>query len=398
LKANTINNGLEHRSCIRVLWAIAGCLLISAAHGQFLPYSQLDIINSDAGPRVFANADFYGADSFISLKELNNIFKQKFNTDPGGYSPKNGVNHALLKSQLEIGYAQDHAVFSYVFRKDIHLQASSGLVKLAYANKMGAKLPNGTELDMSSDLAGHELQGLKHSRQLFSDSDGINAWRIQGGVSVLYGTQYKLFHSSGLMHVQSGAYIYDGQFTDSNSLSTYPYIRNATPWGLGVSTDLSVQYERHGLGKLSWIVNDAVGQMQWHNMPHSDAILISQKAKFNAYGYLIFDPSVMGTNDLQRRNLKERLAAQNTLITETNILSTTLKIGTQTIWGLQMPFAGISLPVGDSAEMGYQREFNFRSQQLWWKNQHWLIKLLASELPLSQTKTLGLGLQYIWKL
>lgn len=367
----------------------------SLAHSQVLPYQPSQVQLPDQDGKFFARHELFMGSNFISLKELNNISKERFNTDSGGFAPKPSDNLALIKSHLEIGMIRGRSSYSFVHRLDAYSNISEGMARLAHANKMGQRLSAGTVLDLKAQVQGHEFIGLKWGRDLYRYQDETHRISFSGWLSALYGLKFSHFNGTGRLSSTFYNYFYDANISQYSSSRTYPYISEEKTQGLGLSSGLNISYENRDLGKLTLVLNDLYSQVNWQNLPYSEAVLIFNRAKFSAQGYLIFDPALLGQNDLNRRGFKEKLPMQSTIIYSKNIHRLGLMVGWQEDRRLQIPFAGISWKLADQTGFSYQHDFQFNGHQVGWHNDRWHMKVSWSQLPLSQTKMLATQLQYV---
>lgn len=362
---------------------------------QVLPYQPTELNLAKSPDQVFARHELFMGSNFISLKEFNNITQERFNTDPGGFAPQTNVNLALLKSHFEMGLIRGDSSFSLLHRLDAYSNVSEGMARLAYANKMGMRIPAGSVLNLRAEVQGHEFIGMKWGHSLYRYSDETHRVGFSGWVSALYGLQFAQLNGTGQLSSTYFNYYYDATLSQYSSSRTYPYISQEQTSGIGFSTGLHISYEHRTSGRLTLVLNDLYSQVNWKHLPYSEAALIFNRAKFNPQGYLIFDPALLGQNDLNRRGFRQRLPIQTTLIYTQNFHRLGASVGWQDDRNLSIPFAGVSWKFQNAQEISYQHDFQFNGHQLGWRNDRWKLRVGWSQLPLSQTKMLATQLHYI---
>lgn len=382
----------------KVLLATSLVAGFADASGQALFFQDPTSLAKEEGFYLTSHASFSLANDFISLKELNKTLNDRYDASSGGYGARPGTNLAFLFFEAGLGLRFNEWSLSWIHRRDVLLKASKDATYFAYANKVARGLPVGSRLQMQVDIQGHEFDGLRVSK-------GLTLWESTGhrikagyGVTLLQGSEYRTTSGEGTIQSTLLGYEYAGGWNQAYSQDTYPYLRNAKPQGTGYTLDAAVQIEAAGAGVFNLIANDILSEVNWKNMPYTQVSANSMTLSRDQYGYVVFNPTLSGTNDVQRRTVKERIPTRWTTYWEIPMGARQLKFGNQRVWGEDLPFIGLTQQLGGDSTIGLSHDFRMKSWQLNWSSSRLSFGVYSSQTLLSETRAFGLSASYRYSL
>jgi hypothetical protein len=220
------------------------------------------------------------------------------------------MNLAMAMIKLESGVTYDSWRLSEIYRAEQLIEASRDAVDMIHFNKQHIPVPPGKILNINMQVGGFEAKGWrldKGFKVAYSDEVDLS---LGLGVSLLQGSRVRIAGLDGAATSTAAGYTYNLAMSDSNSRATYPFIRDGTPGGDGYSLDLGSKIAWARGGRLDIAVNDLFSQMTWRNMPNTTEVANSQTMARDAAGYIYYNPTLSGVNDIKRRTIVQKIPAK----------------------------------------------------------------------------------------
>lgn len=367
---------------------------LADASGQALFFHDPASLANQQGVYLSAHTNISLGNDFISLKELNKTLNDRKDAASGGYQARPGTNLAFLFFEAGVGLQLNEWSLSWVHRRDVLLKASKDATYFAYTNKISSGLPVGSRLQMQVDIQGHEFDGLRIANGMPLWETKAHRLKVGYGLTLLRGSQYRSTSGEGTIQSTLLGYEYVGGWHQAYSQDTYPYLRSASPEGLGYSLDGAIQIEAGAAGNFKLVANDFISEVRWKNMPYTQVSANSMTLSRDPYGYVIFNPALSGTNDLNRRTVKERIPTRWTALWEIPFGTRQIKLGTQRVWGEDLPFVGFMQQLDGNSTLGLSHDLRMRSWQLSWSSSRLSLGVYSAQLPLSETRAFGFAASY----
>ncbi len=178
---------------------------------------------------------------------------------------------------------------------------------------------------------------------------------------------------------------------DSYSKTTYPFIRDATPIGHGYALDAGAKAVWANGSRLDLAVNDLLGEMRWDNMPHTIETANSATLVRDPSGYIYYNPTVTGMNDLNRRTITQQLNPKLHAQYSYPLEKFDLSAGTDWTKGYWFPQAGVTYRLNESWKTTLDYDVRFSTVGLGIEHKWFYLNLRSESVSLGNSKAYGLA-------
>ncbi|NDV13345.1 DUF5723 family protein [Crenobacter caeni] len=233
--------------------------------------SPLALVNPAAVPQALtlsSSVAAYAANDALPLKQLDGDWTTLPNT-------RNGVAKAVGTARAELALAHHGWQVSTFYRAEAWASASKDALDLVYQDKNNLKPTPGRRYDADYLLDSFSARGigLAHSFEL----PASGAWRWQAGVgaSLLDGLAMREDNVAGSAlalteqqyQLQAMRTLrYTGLDTDSGF---NPFLGDASPSARGYALDLALAWQWQDAWQGRLLINDALGELRWRDLPTS---------------------------------------------------------------------------------------------------------------------------------
>lgn len=366
---------------------IVFCLLIfwpGAARADLLGLSNPADMVGKQGASVYADGHYFVGSDYVSVKE----FSDNWN---GAYTPRSGMNLALLNARVEAGASWDSWRIAALYRKEILIESNRDLTDMVYYNKQRLSIPAGQSFGISLRVEGFDADGVRLDKGFALPIANDMTISAGAGISLLRGRSVRIGRADGTASTTVTGYAYNATVEDSNSKATYPFIRDATPIGQGYALDAGAKAVWANGSHLELAANDLLGEMRWENMPHTIQTANSATLARDASGYIYYNPTVTGMNDLNRRTLAQKLAPKLHAQFTYPLANFDISAGTDWMKGYWFPQAGVAYRLNEKwkATLDYDVRFNTLAAGV--EHKWFYLNLHSDSASLDKAKAYGLA-------
>ena len=361
------------------------CLLIvlsGAAHAGLLGLSNPADMAGGNGISAYAGGHYFAGNDYVAVSEYSGNWN-------GAYTPRNGKNLALLNARVESGASYDTWRLAALYRKEILIESNRDITDIVYYNKQHVSVPAGQSFGINLRVAGFEADGIRLDKGFVLSQIYAMTVSVGAGISLLRGRSVRIGRADGTASSTLTGYTYNVTLEDSHSKATYPFIRNATPIGQGYALDAGAKFAWSNGSRLELAANDLLGEMRWENMPHTIQTANSATLARDASGYIYYNPTVSGVNDLNRRALTQKLAPKFHAQFTYPVSNFGISAGTEWIKGYWFPQAGVAYRLNENWMTMLDYDVRFNTLGLGIKHQ-WFHLNLRTETSLENTRAYGL--------
>lgn len=364
-------------------------LYAGGAMGQALlgAYNPADI--GDTPATLYAEGQVFAASDWMDVQGLVNGWT-------GTYRPHNERRAGLVYGHMEAGVQWRTWRLGLLYRGEAFASASPDTADLfdQYARSSGYTPGRSYALDYR--LKGFSARGVRLSHSLALGKTGAWAWRAGWALSGLQGVQAKMEDAAG-QAVTISAQDFNANLvqtthdsatdTSGNGSFNPPFGAHPALSGQGFSTDFALAMEDDSGTRLEWAVFDAVGAIEWRNLPKYRANYNTATKIYDADGYVHFNPTATAVSSYDK---------------VVQPLEPKWRLGASKQWGAWRVGArvehagGLTLPQWDlsylgasgwKASLGWESRFN--SWGLAWEWRWLRAGLRADALPLERASALG---------
>ncbi len=361
------------------------CLLIvlsGAAHADVFGLSNPADMAGEHGIHVYAGGHYFAGNDYVAASEYSGNWN-------GAYTPRSGMNLALLNARVEAGTSYDSWRLAALYRKEILIESNRDITDIVYYNKQHVGVPPGQSFGINLRVEGFEADGLRLDKGFVLTQINVMTVSAGAGISLLRGRSVRIGRADGTATSTLTGYTYNVTVEDSYSKATYPFIRNATPIGNGYALDAGAKLAWSNGSRLELAANDLLGEMRWENMPHTIETANSATIARDPSGYIYYNPTVSGMNDLNRRTIIQKLAPKLHAQFTYPLSNFDISAGTGWIKGYWFPQAGAAYRLSEKWKATLDYDVRFNTLGLGIKHQ-WFHLNLRSEASLENTRAYGL--------
>lgn len=359
-------------------------LLSSTAQADLLGLSNPADMAGKQGISAYTNAHYLMATDFTAAKNFSGNWS-------GTYSPRSDTNLAIGMARVEAGMTYDSWRLAGLYRAEELIAASRDLVDMLYYNKQKLTMPAGRTFNTSLRIEGFEAMGLRLDKGFSADVNDNVGLSLGLGVSLLQGTRVRIANADGSATSTANGYTYNTTLSDSNSRASYPFIVPGTPDGTGYALDMGAKIVWKNNARIDFAVNDLLGQMTWRNMPNTIETANSTTIARDAAGYIYYNPTLNGKNDLNRRTIVQKLSAKaNTRFTYP-VADFDLFAGTSWMSGFWFPELGTSYRINDNWKTSLDYDTRFKTIGLGIEHKYGRLSARSSSSTLSNANAYGLN-------
>lgn len=372
---------------IEAMKKIAFCLLTflsGTAHADLLNLSNPADMAGNQGMRAYADGHYFVGSDYIAVKE----FSDNWN---GAYTPGGGANLAMLNARAEAGVSYDSWRLAALYRKEILIESSRDTTDMVYYNKQHLSVPAGQSFEVDLRVEGFEADGARLDKGFILSQANDMAISAGAGISLLRGRSVRIGRADGAASTTITGYTYNATVEDSNSKATYPFIRDATPIGHGYALDVGAKVIWGGGSHLELAANDLIGEMRWENMPHTIETANSATLARDASGYIYYNPTVTGMNDLNRRSITQKLNPKLHAQFTYPASNFDISVGTGWMKGYWFPQAGAAYRLNENWKATLDYDARFKTLGLGLKHRWFYLDLRSDSSSLGKAKAYGLA-------
>lgn len=363
---------------------LASTVFVSTAQADLFELSNPADMAGKQGWGTYASAYELMATDFVAAKNFDGNWGQS-------YSPRDGTNLAIGMARVEAGVTYDSWRLSGIYRSEQIITANRDLVDMVYYNKQHQSVAAGQTFNAILNAEGFVARGMRLDKGFelkLNDNTGLS---LGAGISLLQGTRARFANASGTAASTASGYSYSATLNDSNSRATYPYIRPGTPEGSGYALDLGAKIIWTQGAHLDLAVNDLFSQMTWHNMPNTMETANSATLARDAAGYIYFNPTLTGTNSINRMTIVQKLPAQANAQFTYPAGNFDLFAGTGWMMGCWFPQFGTSYRINDDWKTSLDYDTQFRTIGIGIEHKYFMLGARSSNLVIGNAQAYGLN-------
>ncbi len=359
-------------------------VLSGAADAGVLGLSNPADMAGEHGIRVYAGGHYFVGNDYVAVSEYSGNWN-------GAYTPRSGMNLALLSARVEAGSSYDSWRLAALYRKEILIESNRDITDIVYYNKQHVSVPSGQSFGINLRVEGFEADGLRLDKGFVLSQANDMTVSAGAGISLLRGRSVRIGRADGTASSTLTGYAYNVTVEDSNSNATYPFIRNATPIGQGYALDAGAKVAWNNGSRLELAANDLLGEMRWENMPHTIQTANSATLARDPFGYIYYNPTVSGMNDLNRRTITQKLAAKLHAQFTYPISNADISAGTGWMKGYWFPQAGAAYRLNERWKAMLDYDVRFKTLGLGIEHQWFYLNLRSESSSLAKAKAYGLA-------
>lgn len=357
-------------------------LISGPAHAGLLGLSNPADMTDRQGIHAFLHGHYFIGSDYIAVKE----FSENWN---GEYTPRSSRNLALLNGRAEAGASWNTWRIAALYRKEVFIESSRGITDMVYYNKQHISVPAGQSFGINLRVEGFDADGIRLDKGFALTSSNNMAVSAGIGLSLLHGKSVRIGRADGTAASTVTGYTYNATVEDSYSKATYPFIRNATPIGHGYAVDAGIKLAWTDGSLLELSANDLIGEMRWDNMPHTIMTANSDTLARDASGYIYFNPTVSGVNDLNRRTINQKLAPKLSGKFTYPVSAFDISAGTDWMKGYLFPEASVAYHLNANWKSAFSYDFRFKTVGLGIEHKWLYLHVRSESASLAKTKAYG---------
>ena len=257
--------------CLAVCWLA----LVATVYAGNLPgmRNPADISESTT---VWVEAGGFAASTFRPLQNALQDHWDQFN-------PRDGNNVELLLARTSLGWNYQSWAIETGVRQQAIGQANTDTLDVYRAQQLNLALPASRSYGIDYALEGLEARYLALGRAFqWGLADHAVHFGLQA--ALLDAWHYKEQKAWGQATVNANTVVVNGStYNDDSAIDTaasgfIPRFQNQTPTGQGYALDLGMRYVHPQGFELAWSVADALGEIQWNDVPE---ITLSGNSTYN---------------------------------------------------------------------------------------------------------------------
>jgi hypothetical protein len=329
-------------------------------------------------------AHYFAANDLVAVQAFGGDWN-------GAYTPRDGVNLGLLSGRLETGFTRDAWRLALLYRSEVLIESNRDTADVVHHNKQRLTMPADRSFDLSLRAEGFDADGIRLDKAFDLPLAHDRKLVLGAGISLLHGRTLRRSQMAGAALSTLSGYRYSATLEDSYTEATYPYIRPATPYGQGYALDMGAKMVWANRAQLMLAVNDLLGEIRWHDMPHTRETANSANLAYDPSGYIYYHPSVSGINDINRRTLVQRLTPKFYGKAVVPISRWEFFAATDALKGYWFPQLGITSHLAGSRKITLDYETRFRTLGLNLTDRWYYLSLRSDNTSPGRAKAYGLS-------
>jgi hypothetical protein len=351
---------------------------------DFLGISNPADIAGQQGASVFSAGHYFAGSDYIAVNQFSNDWN-------GAYSPRNGANLAILNARIEAGTIYNSWRLVTLYRKEIIIESGRDITNIVYYNKQHLSVPAGQSFNIDLRVEGFDADGIRLDKGFVLPRINEVALSAGAGISLLRGKSARIGRVDGTASSTLAGYVYDATIEDSNSKASYPFIRDATPSGQGYALDVGLKAAWPNGSLLEVAANDLLGEMRWDNMPYTIETANSATLARDPSGYIYYNPTVTGWNDLNRRSFTHKLNPKVNAQFTYPLGTWEASAGTDWMKGYWFPQLGMTYQLNETWQTSLDYDVRFNSLGLGIKHKLFYLNLRSESASLGTARAYGLA-------
>jgi hypothetical protein len=339
------------------------------------------------GVSAYVGGHYFVGDDYMAVAQFSGNWN-------GSYTPKNGMNLAMLNGRLEAGATYDSWRVAALYRKELLIESNRDTTDAVYYNKRGIAVSPGRTFNLNLGVEGFAADGVRLDKGFVLPAGGGKTLSLGAGVSLLRGISVRIGTVVGTAASTPTGYSYDATLADNNnSRPTYlpynPFLGNAAPAGLGYALDAGAKLEWADGARLELAANDLAGLMRWDNITYLNATANSSTLVISPSGWIYNNPPVAGVE--YKRTFTEPLPTK--LHTQYTRPLANLDVFAGTDWerGYWFPQAGITYHLNPDWKMTLAYDVRFGTLDLGIAHKWGYLDLRSNNVSLGQAQAYGLA-------
>ncbi|MBI5660280.1 MAG: hypothetical protein HZC43_12225 [Nitrosomonadales bacterium] len=296
-----------------------------------------------------------------------------------------------MNARVEGGATYDSWRIAALYRKEILIESGRDTTDMVYYNKQRLSVPAGRAMEINLRVEGFDADGIRLDKGFVLSHENGRIISAGAGISLLRGRSVRIGRADGTASTTVTGYSYNATVEDSHSKATYPFIRNAAPIGQGYALDVGAKVVWNNGSHLELAANDLVGEMRWENMPYTIETANSATLARDASGYIYYNPTVSGMNDLNRRTITQKLAPKLHAQFTYPVSSFDFSAGTEWMKGYWFPQAGVAYRLNENWKTTLDYDVRFKTLGLGFKHRWFYLDLRSDSTSLNKAKAYGLA-------
>ncbi len=365
-----------------VMYFLIGMALCTRAKADLLGLSNPADIAGMKDFSVYSSGNFFAGSDYTPVKQFTGNWN-------GPYTPQPGRNLSLSEGRVEAGATYGSWRIAALYREEVVVESNRDMTNIAYYNKQHLPVSPGQNFAINLNMQGFEARGVRLDKGFLFEGNGGTRYSLGAGLSLLDGTRVRMTNAYGVAASTLTGYTYNATLQDANSKASYPFISNATPVGRGYAMDLGAKISWKNGSRLDLAANDLLGQMRWYNMPYTMETANSATLTRNAAGYISYNPTLQGFNDIHRRTIVQNLMTKVSADYTHPFQKVDLTAGTDWIAGYWLPQAGLAYHLGSDWKASMNYDLRFRSVGFGIRNRWFHLDLLTDNTNLNMANAVG---------
>ncbi|MGQ0712015.1 MAG: hypothetical protein ACT4NV_19975 [Rhodoferax sp.] len=270
---------------------------------------------AESATTLYAEGQAFAASDWMDVQGLVNGWT-------GTYRPHNERRAGLVYGHMEAGVQWRAWRLGLLHRGEAFASASPDTTDLFDQYTRSSGYTPGRSYALDYRLTGFTARGIRLSHSLVLGQTGAWIWRAGWAVSGLQGIQAKMETAAG-QAVAVSAQDFNANLvqtthdstTDTSGKGSFnpPFGAHPSVSGQGYSTDLALTAQDDEGSRYEFAVFDAVGALEWRNLPKYRANYNSATKTYDADGYVHFNPTATALSSYENLVLplepKWRIAA-----------------------------------------------------------------------------------------
>ena len=364
---------------------ITFCVLVflsGEAHADLLGISNPADMAGKQGISIYTDGHYFAGDDYVAV----NQFSDNWN---GSFTPRNGMNLAVLSARVETGASYDSWRVAALYRQEILIASNRDITDMMYYNKQHLSVPNGQSFNINLQVEGFDADGVRLDKGFILPQINGIALSAGAGISLLSGHSVRIGQVNGTAASTITGYAYNATVEENYWKASYPNLSNATPIGQGYALDMGAKAVFPNGARLDLAANDLLGQMRWDNIPYINDTANSATLTRDSSGYISYNPTVSGID--YRRTLTQKLDTKLHAQLTYPVSNFDLSAGTDWTKGFWLPQVGATYRLNANWKATLDYDTRFSSVGLGIEHKWFYLNLRSESVSLGNSKAYGLA-------
>lgn len=309
------------------------------------------------------------------------------------YAPAGGRNNGLAQAYVDFSLSRSGWELATTLRSDILISASRGAVDVVHAYKQKLKLPEGSNLGVSTHQTSLALAGLRVARTWSFEPGPGQSLQVTGALTVLSVRSVQIWDVSGRAgYTKADGYSLNAQVLRHNSTKQFSGYGMNHPDGYGYTADLGVMWTPTEYSFINVSAVDIFSRVNVSGVATQHASVSSSTKSTDAQGYVEYKPLISGRYSSQRVGLRlnPKWGVSGGVRVDWLGSGTQLGARLEHVANINIPSLWAVLPLAAGFGLQLDAETRFHSFGVGLQHRYGSLMLRTSSLALGRSETLGL--------